>query len=110
MSVFVICMINGYDVNFIGFGCMLLSWVYGILFLFEDGVKVLYWVFDIGYNYFDIVCIYGEGKNEMLIGNVLKDWCKEFFFVFKIGIFVEGKNCCIDCCFEMIWGVIEESL
>lgn len=110
MSVSVTRTINGHDVNPIGLGCMSLSWAYGTPPSPEDGAKVLHRALDIGYNHLDTARIYGEGKNETLIGNALKDRRKEFFLASKTGIFVEGKNRRIDCRPEMIRGAIEESL
>jgi aryl-alcohol dehydrogenase-like predicted oxidoreductase len=89
---------------------MSLSWAYGTPPSPEDGAKVLNRALDIGYNHLDTARIYGEGKNETLIGNALKGRRKEFFLASKTGIFVEGDKRRIDCRPEMIRGAIEESL
>ncbi len=89
---------------------MSLSWAYGTPPSPEDGAKVLHRALDIGYNHLDTARIYGEGKNETLIGNTLKGRRKEFFLASKTGIFVDGKARRIDCRPEMIRGAIEESL
>jgi aryl-alcohol dehydrogenase-like predicted oxidoreductase len=102
--------INGHDVNPIGLGCMSLSWAYGTPPSPEDGAKLLHRALDLGYNHLDTARIYGEGKNETLIGNALKDRRKEFFLASKTGIFVDGTTRRIDCRPEMIRGAIEESL
>lgn len=102
--------INGHPVNPIGLGCMSLSWAYGTPPSPEDGAKLLHRALDIGYNHLDTARIYGEGKNETLIGNALKGRRNEFFLASKTGIFVEGDKRRIDCRPEMIRGAIDESL
>ena len=102
--------IAGHAVNPIGLGCMSLSWAYGVPPSPKDGAKLLHHALDIGYNHFDTARIYGEGKNEILIGNALNGRRKEFFLASKTGIFVEGDKRRVDCRPEMIRGAIEESL
>ncbi len=102
--------INGRDVNPIGLGCMSLSWAYGTPPSPEDGAKLLHRALDLGYNHLDTARIYGEGKNETLIGEALKGRRNEFFLASKTGIIVEGKDRRIDCKPATIRGAIEESL
>ena len=102
--------INGHAVNPIGLGCMSLSWAYGTPPSPEDGAKLLHRALDLGYNHLDTARIYGEGKNEALIGEALSGRRHEFFLASKTGIFVEGDTRRIDCRPAMIQGAIEESL
>lgn len=102
--------INGHTVNPIGLGCMSLSWAYGVPPSPEDGARLLHHALDIGYNHLDTARIYGEGKNETLIGQTLKQRRKEFFLASKTGIFADGDKRRIDCRPVMIRGAIEESL
>jgi aryl-alcohol dehydrogenase-like predicted oxidoreductase len=102
--------IAGHPVNPIGLGCMSLSWAYGIPPSPEDGAKLLHHALDLGYNHLDTARIYGEGKNEELIGNTLARRRNEYFLASKTGIFVDGTKRRIDCRPEMIRGAIEESL
>lgn len=102
--------IAGREVNPIGLGCMSLSWAYGTPPSVGNGAKLLHRALDIGYNHLDTARIYGEGKNETLIGETLKGRRNEFFLASKTGIFVEGDKRRIDCRPEMIRGAIEESL
>jgi aryl-alcohol dehydrogenase-like predicted oxidoreductase len=102
--------IAGRAVNPIGLGCMSLSWAYGTPPSPEDGAKLLHRALDLGYNHLDTARIYGEGKNETLIGNALNGRRNEFFLASKTGIFVEGDKRRVDCRPEMIRGAIEESL
>jgi len=102
--------IAGRPVNPIGLGCMSLSWAYGIPPSPEDGAKLLHRALDLGYNHLDTARIYGEGKNETLIGNAITGRRNEYFLASKTGIFVDGDKRRIDCRPEMIRGAIEESL
>jgi len=102
--------INGHHVNPIGLGCMSLSWAYGTPPSPEDGAKLLHRALDLGYNHLDTARIYGEGKNETLIGQALKHRRKEFFLASKTGIIVEGKERRIDCRPATIRAAVEESL
>lgn len=102
--------IAGRQVNPIGLGCMSLSWAYGTPPSPEDGAKLLHRALDLGYNHLDTARIYGEGKNETLIGETLKGRRNEFFLASKTGIIVEGKNRRIDCKPATIRGALEESL
>jgi aryl-alcohol dehydrogenase-like predicted oxidoreductase len=89
---------------------MSLSWAYGTPPSPEDGARLLHRALDLGYNHLDTARIYGEGKNEALIGETLKGRRGEFFLASKTGIFVDGDKRRIDCRPEMIRGAIEESL
>jgi aryl-alcohol dehydrogenase-like predicted oxidoreductase len=97
-------------VNPIGLGCMSLSWAYGTPPSPEDGAKLLHRALDLGYNHLDTARIYGEGKNETLIGETLKGRRNEFFLASKTGIIVEGKERRIDCKPATIRSALEESL
>ena len=102
--------IAGRPVNPIGLGCMSLSWGYGTPPSPEDGARLLHGALDLGYNHLDTARIYGEGKNEALIGDAISGRRNEYFLASKTGIFVDGKTRRIDCRPEMIRGAIEESL
>ena len=97
-------------VNPIGLGCMSLSWAYGIPPSPVDGAKLLHRALDLGYDHLDTARIYGEGKNEALIGETLKGRRNEFFLASKTGIVVEGKDRRIDCRPATIRAALEESL
>lgn len=77
----------------IGLGCMNLSHAYGTPVSEEDGIKALQAAFEMGYRHFDTATLYGGGKNEMLVGNALKDRRNEFFLASKCGMAsVDGKR------------------
>lgn len=98
------------DVNPIGLGCMSLSWAYGGQATLEESRALLNRALDVGYDHLDTARLYGEGKNEEVIGEVLSGRRKEFFIASKTGIIVDGDDRRIDCRPEVIRGALEESL
>jgi hypothetical protein len=82
-----------FTVNAIGLGCMSMSHAYGT----PDPVeaeRTLAAALDIGYNFLDTAALYGFGKNEELVGRVLKGRRKEFILASKCGIWkgADGKR------------------
>jgi aryl-alcohol dehydrogenase-like predicted oxidoreductase len=74
-----------FTVNAIGLGCMSMSHAYGT----PDPVeaeRTLRAALDIGYNFLDTAALYGFGKNEELVGRVLKHRRHEFVLASKCGI------------------------
>ncbi|NML46127.1 aldo/keto reductase [Ramlibacter sp. G-1-2-2] len=61
-----------FTVSAIGLGCMNLSHAYGVPPSAEQGGKVLRAALDAGVTLFDTAALYGFGKNEELVGPVLK--------------------------------------
>jgi aryl-alcohol dehydrogenase-like predicted oxidoreductase len=61
-----------FSVTAIGLGCMNLSHAYGVPPSPEQGEKVLRAALDAGVTLFDTAALYGFGKNEELVGRVLK--------------------------------------
>ena len=77
----------------IGLGCMNLSHAYGAPLTEDAGIEALQAAFEMGYRHFDTATLYGAGKNEMLVGNALKDRRDEFFLASKCGMeMVDGKR------------------
>ncbi|MDC0598333.1 aldo/keto reductase [Gammaproteobacteria bacterium] len=85
--------IGPFEVNAIGLGCMSMSHAYGTPDVAEAEVA-LHKALDIGYNFLDTAALYGFGKNEELLGRVLKDRRTEYVLASKCGIFKneEGKR------------------
>lgn len=61
-----------FTVTAIGLGCMNLSHAYGVPPTPEQGEKVLQAALEAGVTLFDTAALYGFGKNEELVGRVLK--------------------------------------
>ena len=61
-----------FTVSAIGLGCMNLSHAYGVPPSAEQGERVLRAALDAGVTLFDTAALYGFGKNESLVGPVLK--------------------------------------
>ena len=85
--------VGPFSVNAIGLGCMSMSHAYGT----PDPVeaeRTLLRALDIGYNFLDTAALYGFGKNEELLGRVLKSRRDEFILASKCGMFKgeDGKR------------------
>jgi len=83
--------IGPFEVNAIGLGCMSMSHAYGTPDLAE-AEKTLHRALDIGYNFLDTAALYGFGKNEELLGRVLKDRRNEFVLASKCGLFKDNET------------------
>jgi aryl-alcohol dehydrogenase-like predicted oxidoreductase len=82
-----------FTVNAIGLGCMSMSHAYGT----PDPVEAeqaLVRALNVGYNFLDTAALYGFGKNEELLGRVLKGRRNEFVLASKCGMFKgpDGKR------------------
>jgi aryl-alcohol dehydrogenase-like predicted oxidoreductase len=98
------------DVPVIGLGCMNLSHAYGHPPTQEMAESILHRAFEIGIRHFDSAALYGFGRNETLLGPVLKQYRDEILLVSKGGMTgVDGKRV-IDGRPETILTSCEESL
>jgi aryl-alcohol dehydrogenase-like predicted oxidoreductase len=82
-----------FTVNAIGLGCMSMSHAYGT----PDPVeaeRTLRAALEIGYNFLDTAALYGFGKNEELLGRVMKHRRQDFVLASKCGIWkgADGKR------------------
>jgi len=82
-----------FTVNALGLGCMSMSHAYGTPDPVESE-RTLASALDIGYNFLDTAALYGFGKNEELLGRVLKGRRHEFVLASKCGMFKgpDGKR------------------
>lgn len=102
--------LGGRQVSPIGLGCMCLSHAYGRPPSPDEAARVLLRALDLGYDHFDTARLYGAGKNEELIGRILKHRRKEFFLASKLGIIIDGEKRRTDCRPETIRSEVEISL
>ena len=103
--------VGPFEVNAIGLGCMSMSHAYGTPDEAEAEVA-LHKALDIGYNFLDTAALYGFGKNEELLGRVLKDRRSEYTLASKCGIFKDpdGGKRKIDGRPEVLRQTCEEAL
>ena len=102
--------IAGHRVHPIGLGCMNLSHAYGEPPPRERAVDVLHRAVDLGITHFDTATLYGFGRNESLVGPVLKPFRDRIVLTSKCGIQgVDGKRV-IDGRPETLRQTLEDSL
>jgi len=98
------------DVPAIGLGCMNLSHAYGHPPTQEVAESILHRAFEIGIRHFDSAALYGFGRNETLLGPILKQYREDILLVSKGGMTgVDGKRV-IDGRPETILKTCDESL
>jgi len=99
-----------HSLNPVGLGCMNLNHVYHPQPDKETALKLVNRAIDIGYNHFDSARLYGLGKNEILLSEVLKSRRDEMFITSKCGIEFEGSKRYIDCSPNAIRLAVDKSL
>jgi len=106
--------IAGRTVPAIGLGCMNLNHAYGNPPSTEEGERLLLTAFDAGVRLFDTAALYGFGKNEELVGRVLKARRQDILLCSKGGMapvqFPDGLKRVIDGRPEAIRRNCEDSL
>ena len=78
--------LSGRSVNALGFGAMCLSHAYGVIPTLEAGREVLATALDLGADHIDTAALYGGGRNETLVGEVLKGVRNQVFLASKCGV------------------------
>lgn len=76
----------------IGLGCMNLSHAYGTPLSESDAVRALREAFDMGYRHFDTATLYGNGRNETVIGKALKQNRQSLFLTSKGGMAIGRES------------------
>jgi aryl-alcohol dehydrogenase-like predicted oxidoreductase len=97
------------EVSSIGLGCMNLSWAYGEPPPREVAEQVLLGALDAGYTHFDTAALYGMGRNELLVGEVLGPHRDKFFLASKCGV-TNGERRELNGRPEVIKATCEQSL
>ena len=75
-----------FTVTALGLGCMNLSHAYGIPPTAEQGEELLRAALDHGVTLFDTAALYGFGRNEELVGRVLKPYRRDITLCSKGGL------------------------
>lgn len=75
-----------FKVNPIGLGCMNLDHGYGPSVSAEQGERLLLGALDAGYDFLDTATLYGFGRNETRLGQVLKGKRNQFVLASKCGM------------------------
>jgi len=78
--------IGPFTVSALGLGCMNLSHAYGVPPSPEQGERVLRAAVDAGVTLFDTAALYGFGRNEELVGRVLKPYRQRITLCSKGGL------------------------
>jgi aryl-alcohol dehydrogenase-like predicted oxidoreductase len=82
-----------FKVNPIGFGCMNVDHAYGPAVDYEQGERLLLGALDAGYDFLDTATLYGFGRNETRLGQVLKSKRNQFVLASKCGMAgVKGED------------------
>ena len=77
--------LSGRSVNAMGFGAMCLSHAYGVMPTPAAGREVLAAALDLGVDHIDTAVLYGAGRNEILVGEMLKGVRERVFLASKCG-------------------------
>lgn len=86
--------VGPFSVQPIGLGCMNLDHAYGPPVSREQGERVLLGALDAGYDFLDTATLYGGGRNETRLGEVLRPHRQRFTLASKCGLAiipVDGK-------------------
>ena len=81
---------SGLEVSAIGLGCWGMSGAYGVGDR-RESIETIHEAVEYGINFIDTADIYGNGHNEILVGEALKNIRREVILATKFG-FVGGEN------------------
>jgi aryl-alcohol dehydrogenase-like predicted oxidoreductase len=102
---------SGLEVSEIGFGCMGISFGYGVIADKGLSIKLIRKAVELGVSFFDTAEVYGPYINEELVGEALEPFKGEVAIATKFGFnFQDGVNTGLNSRPENIKKVAEESL
>lgn len=83
---------NGPEVSEIGFGCMGMSFGYGVIADREQSIKLIRKAVELGVTFFDTAEVYGPFINEELVGDALEPFKGEVIVATKFGFNIGGQG------------------
>ena len=102
---------SGLEVSEIGFGCMGISFGYGVIADKKQSIELIRKAVELGVTFFDTAEVYGPYINEELVGEALEPFKGEVAIATKFGFnFQDGINTGLNSRPENIKKVAEESL
>ena len=102
---------SGLEVSEIGFGCMGISFGYGVIADKKQSIELIRKAVELGVNFFDTAEVYGPYINEELVGEALEPFKGKVAIATKFGFnFQDGVNTGLNSRPENIKKVAEESL
>ena len=102
---------SGLEVSALGFGCMGISFSYGVPPSREDGIAIIRAAVDGGVTFFDTAEVYGPFTNEEVVGEALAPVRDQVAIATKFGFrFENGKQAGLDSRPEHIRDVADASL
>ncbi len=81
----------GWNVSEIGLGCWQIGWCWGDI-SDEQARKIVKTALDNGVNFFDTSDLYGDGRSEKFLGEIIKKSSEKFYVTTKLGRRVRGTN------------------
>jgi aryl-alcohol dehydrogenase-like predicted oxidoreductase len=81
---------SGLEVSALGFGCMGISFGYGVASSREEGIAIIRAAVDGGVTFFDTAEVYGPFVNEEVVGQALRPVRDQVVIATKFGFRIEG--------------------
>jgi aryl-alcohol dehydrogenase-like predicted oxidoreductase len=81
----------GWNVSEIGLGCWQIGWSWGEV-SDQDARELLKKSLDMGVNFFDTSDMYGDGRSEKFLGELIKSTSEKIFVTTKLGRRIRGTN------------------
>src|ERR1700681_3569107 len=104
---------NALEESALGFGCMGMSFSYGVVHDEQEMISLLHAAVDRGVTFFDTAEVYGPFTNEILVGEALAPFRSDVVIATKFGFKLDpntGKQAGLDSRPEHIKDVAEASL